>query len=84
MVLWRRICLPVWVTQGPWLRSLGREDPLEQEMATHSRVLAWKIHGQGKLEGSSPWGRKELDTTKHTHTHTPEDLIAPDSSAATF
>ena len=54
------------------VQSLGREDPLEQEMATHSRVLAWKIHGQGKLEGSSPWGRKELDTTKHTHTHTPE------------
>ena len=25
------------------VRSLGREDPLEKEMATHSRVLAWKI-----------------------------------------
>ena len=25
------------------VRSLGREDPLEQEMATHSSVLAWKI-----------------------------------------
>ena len=38
-------------------------------MATHSSILAWKIHRQGKLEGSSPW-RKELDTTNHTHTHT--------------
>ena len=26
-----------------WVRSLGREDPLEKEMATHSSVLAWRI-----------------------------------------
>ena len=26
-----------------WLRSLGQEDPLEKEMATHSNILAWKI-----------------------------------------
>ena len=26
-----------------WLRSLGREDPLEKEMATHSSILAWRI-----------------------------------------
>ena len=26
-----------------WVRSLGQEDPLEKEMATHSSVLAWKI-----------------------------------------
>ena len=33
--------LPVmWLT---WVRSLGREDPLEEEMATHSSTLAWKI-----------------------------------------
>ena len=30
----------IWET---WVRSLGREDPLEKEMATHSRTLAWKI-----------------------------------------
>ena len=30
----------VWET---WVRSLGQEDPLEKEMATHSRTLAWKI-----------------------------------------
>ena len=30
----------MWETQ---VRSLGREDPLEKEMATHSRILAWKI-----------------------------------------
>ena len=38
-------------------------------MATHSNIRAWKIHGQGKLEGYSPWERKELDVTKHAHAH---------------
>ena len=36
------------------VQSLGREDPLEKEMATHSSTLAWKIHGQGSLVGYSP------------------------------
>ena len=26
-----------------WVQSLGREDPLEKEMATHSSTLAWKV-----------------------------------------
>ena len=29
--------------QETWIRSLGQEDPLEKEMATHSSVLAWEI-----------------------------------------
>ena len=29
--------------QETWVRSLGREDPLEKEMATHSSILAWRI-----------------------------------------
>ena len=29
--------------QEAWVRSLGQEDPLEKEMATHSSTLAWKI-----------------------------------------
>ena len=29
--------------QETWVHSLGQEDPLEQEMATHSSILAWKI-----------------------------------------
>ena len=29
--------------QKMWVRSLGQEDPLEKEMATHSSILAWKI-----------------------------------------
>jgi len=40
-VVQRVKCLPVmWETQ---VRCLGREDPLEKEMATHSGTLAWKI-----------------------------------------
>ena len=34
-------CLPT--MQETWIQSLGREDPLEKEMATHSTTLAWKI-----------------------------------------
>ena len=30
-------------TKETWILSLGREDPLEKEMATHSSILAWKI-----------------------------------------
>ena len=30
-------------TQEMWVQSLGQEDPLEEEMATHTKILAWKI-----------------------------------------
>ena len=56
--------LPVmWET---WVRSLGGEDPLEKEMATHSIILAWRI-----LVGCSPWGRKESDMTEQLHSLKP-------------
>ena len=29
--------------QDTWIQSLGQEDPLEKEMATHSSILAWEI-----------------------------------------
>ena len=44
--------------------SLGQEDSLEQKMATHSRTLAWKSHGQRSLVAYSPWDRKQSDTTE--------------------
>ena len=34
--------LPVQETQETWVPSLGQEDPLEEEMATHSSILAWR------------------------------------------
>ena len=47
-----------------WVQSLSQEDPLGKEMATHSSILAWRIHGQTSLEGYSPWGCKESDITE--------------------
>ena len=52
-----------------WVRSLGRKDPLEEEMATHSSIPAGKSHGQRSLMDYSPC-LKESDMTEHTHTHT--------------
>ena len=37
--------------QETWVLSLGQEDPLEKETATHSSILAWEIHGQRILAG---------------------------------
>ena len=45
--------------QETGVQSLGQEDPLEKEMATHSSIPAWEIPW---TEESGPWGRKELDT----------------------
>ena len=46
-----------------WVRSLGREDPLEEDMATHFHILAWR-----SLVGYSPWGCKESNMTKYAST----------------
>ena len=43
-----RICVPL---QETWVPSLGQEDPLEEEMATHSSILAWKIPWTEELGG---------------------------------
>ena len=48
-----------------WVRSLGREYPLEKEMATHSSTLAWKI--PWTEEPGSLWGCKELDMTQRLY-----------------
>ena len=46
------------------VQSLGWEDLLEKETATHSSILAWKIHGQRSLVNYSPWGPEESATTE--------------------
>ena len=43
VVLWLRTHLLMQEPQEMWAQSLGLEDPLEEEMATHSSNLAWKI-----------------------------------------
>ena len=48
--------------------TLGWEDSLEKEMATHSSPLALKTPWTEELgAGSYPWGRKESGTTKQIH-----------------
>ena len=50
--------------QETWVQSLGWEDSLEEGMATHSSILAWRI----PMEGYSPCGRKETDMTEQLST----------------
>ena len=52
-----------------WVQSLGWEDALEKDMATHSIILAWKIPWTEELVGYSPWGLKELDMAEQLHFH---------------
>ena len=67
---WWRNCLP---TQEMWkmqVQSLGREDPLEKEMETHSSILAWEISWTevpGRL--SQSMGSQRVRITEHAHTH---------------
>ena len=49
--------------QETQVRSLGQEDPLEKEMATHSSIPAWKIPWTEEPIGLQPMGLQELDTT---------------------
>ena len=55
--------LPVQETQV-W--SLGQEDYLEVEIATHSSILAWWIPQTGSLVGYNPWGYNQSDTSDVT------------------
>ena len=54
------------VTQETWTQSLGGVDPLEEEMATHFSILAWRIPWTENLAGYSPKGHKESDMTEAT------------------
>ena len=54
------------------VRSLGREGPLEEGMATTPAFLPGESHGQRSQAGYSPEGHEETDTTEATqpaHTH---------------
>ena len=49
------------------VRSLGREDPLEKEMAAHSSILAWKIPRTAEVRGVEK-SRTQLSEGKKHHT----------------
>ena len=56
----------------PWIGKI----PLEEGIATHSSILAWRIPmDKRNLEDYSPWGRKESDTTETT-LHSTHDIIS--------
>ena len=58
--------------------ALGREDPLEEKMATHSSSLAWKIPWTEQPGGLQSWGRTESNMTEVTyHTHTKDKEEGP-------
>ena len=51
-------CLPgMWETR---VRSLGQEDPLEKEMATHSSTLAWRIPWREEPDGLQSMGSQRV------------------------
>ena len=56
--------LAVWET---WVWSLGQEDPLEKEIATHSSILAWEIPWMEEPCRLQSMGGKESDTTERLH-----------------
>ena len=46
--------------QETWVRSLGQEDPLEKEMATHSSTLAWRIPWKEEPDGLQSMGLQRV------------------------
>jgi len=58
LVAQRVKCLPA--MQETWVQSLGQEDPLEKEMATHCSTLAWKIPWTEKPGGLQSMGLQRV------------------------
>ena len=58
-----------------WVLSLGQEDRLEKEMATHSSILAWEIPWTEEPGGYSPWGREESDMTEQLNNNNKSLLL---------
>ena len=48
----------------------GSEDPLEEEMATHTSILTWETPWTEESGGLQFMGHKEANTTENMHTHT--------------
>ena len=61
----KKICLPMQKTPEMWVRSLGWEGPLQEEMATHFSILAWEIPWREEPGGLQSMGLQESDTTEH-------------------
>ena len=46
-----------------WVQSMSQEDPLKEELATHSSILVWEIPWSEEQGGLQSWGPKESDMT---------------------
>ena len=55
--------------QETWVRSLGQEDPLEEEMATHSTILVWRIPRTEEPGGLPSTGAQSQTQLKQLGTH---------------
>ena len=73
--------VPMQERQEIWVWSLGWEDPLEEEMATQSSIIAWKtpwteepgrLQSMGSQRVRHDWGHAHMQTDRQTHTHTHE------------
>ena len=60
-------CLPA--MRETWVQSLGQEDPLEKEMATHSSTLAWKILRMEEPGGLQSMGSQRVRHDRATSLH---------------
>ena len=58
-----------------WVRSLGWEDPLEKDMATHSSILAWRIPWTEEPGGLQSMGCEELDTIREVEINHIQDIV---------
>ena len=66
--------------QESWVQSLGQDDPLEEGMATHSSILAWRIPWTEEPGALQFMGSQRVDMTEQlTHTH--ENVLVLDSRA---
>ena len=67
-----RTCPPVQEMSETWVRSLGQEDPLEEGMAAHSSIPAWRIpwtEEPDKLQSMVLQSQDGARVRMHTHTH---------------
>ena len=70
MAQWWRIYLLMQEMQETKVRSLGREDPLEKETATHFSILAWEIPWTEELAGLQSMGVSKGQIQLNAHTET--------------
>ena len=67
-----------------WVQSLGWEDPLEKEMATHSNIFAWSTPWTEECGRLQSMGHKELDMTEQLNSNIVLMAWGPSDSSMTL